>query len=106
MVLTLVSTTKITSSVYFSHNINPAAIIVAREIEENHNVVRLMFIWDPADRLSVLKTSSNPMLLVLAQFDSLTSGTSLGSAKVMYTDCGSSRLSLDSLGVGQSTHII
>ena len=63
----------------------PAAIIVAREIEESHKIDRLMVIWVPADRLSVLKTSSNPMLLVLAQFDSLTSGTSLGSAKVMST---------------------
>ena len=40
----------------------------------------------PADfKLSVLKTSSKPMSLLLKQFVSLTSATSFGSAKVMST---------------------
>lgn len=84
----------------------PATIIVAREIEESHRNDRLIDIWGPADRLSVLKTSSKPMLLVLAQFDSLTSGTSLGSAKVMSTHYSRSQLTLESLGVDKSAHII
>lgn len=85
---------------------NPAAIIIARDIEESHRSGRLMVIWGPADRLSVLKTSSKPMLLVLAQFDSLTSGTSLGSAKVMSTHYSGSQLALESLEMDQSAHII
>lgn len=84
----------------------PAAIIVAREIEESHSNGRLMVIWGPADRLSVLKTSSNPMLLVLTQFTSLTSGTSLGSAKVMSTHYRGSELSLPSLEEDKSAHTI
>ncbi len=36
-------------------------------------------------KLSVLKTSSKPMSVLLTQFVSLTSGTSSGSAKVMST---------------------
>ena len=38
-------------------------------------------------RLLVLKTNWKPMSVVLEQFVSLTSGTSLGSAKVMSTHC-------------------
>lgn len=106
MHLTLNSTTQVNSPVKFSYNMNPAAIIVARDIEESHRNGRLMVIWDPTDRLSVLKTSSNPMLLVLAQFDSLTSGTSFGSAKVMSTHCSGSQLTLKPLKTDKSAHII
>lgn len=85
---------------------NPAAIIVATTIEESHNNGELMVIWGPAERLAVLKTRSNPILLVLAQFASVTSGTSLGSAKVMSTHYRGFPLTFEGLGREQSTHII
>lgn len=43
----------------------------------------------PDERLLVLKTSSKPMLVVFSQLDLVTSGTSLGSAKVMSAHCAS-----------------
>lgn len=85
---------------------NPAAIIVVTTIEESHNNGELMVIWGPAERLSVLKTSSNPIVLVLAQFASLTSGTSLGSAKVMSTHYRGFPLTSEGVGRQHSTHII
>ncbi len=58
------------------------------EMSQDRNVRNLEGAAD--DSLRVVKTSSNPMLVVLAQFSSVTSGTSLGSAKVISTHCAPS----------------
>ena len=63
----------------------PATRRVAREAYESRDKDLRMVMSAPDERLSVLKTSSKPMLVVLTQFVSLTSGTSFGSAKVMST---------------------
>lgn len=106
MRVTLVSRPASTIQSVFLYNMNPAVMIVATKSEESHNNDELIVIWGPADRLSVLKTSSNPILVVLAQFASLTSGTSLGSAKVMSTHYRGFRSTCERLGWDSSTHII
>ncbi len=60
-------------------------IIATRDIEESHKSDLLTGNCVPADKLLVLKTSSKPRLVVFSQLGFSTSGTSLGSAKVMST---------------------
>lgn len=64
---------------YTNANANKAAIGIDVSSDEAMPIDRSA----PDVKLVVLKTSSKPMLVVFAQLVSFTSGTSLGSAKVI-----------------------
>ena len=74
------------------HMDTPQAIAAMSGNEAIHEVIRNVAGLAAEVKLSVLKTRSKPIAELLTQFDSLTSGTSLGSAKVMSTHLYSCQL--------------
>ena len=67
-----------------SHTRNAPSSEITKGIEASHDT-DLLRVSAPDFKLSVLNTSSKLILVVFEQFVSLTSATSLGSAKVMST---------------------